>query len=223
MKNDTGGSFASDIVESHRPHLRLQLEARGTWLDDISVLQLFYHMAVGKKYTRAHATLIDSCFLETALYGRDDKLAKNQALLRREMRESADTVPLILIPLVGCGHWSLLCYRTRAHHWYHLDSLPPLHTQLARATVNHLERIGAVPRKTVPVDRLPVPQQRASWECGLYTLQYMIHALECTVRLLGEGKKSSNEKQFRKELLLYSELACEKNLLLFTQSLLAIV
>jgi hypothetical protein len=214
--------FESALVNSQRPHIRKQLESPGTWLDDISVLQLFYHMAVGKHYTRAQVCLSDCIFLEAALYGRDDQRVKNQGLLIREFRESVDSVPLIMIPLVGSGHWSLLCYRTRAKRWYHLDSLSPLHTQLARATVNHLEKLGAVPRKTEPIDRLRVPQQRETWECGLYTLQYMIHAMECTVKKSSQGN-SSNERQFRKELLLYSELACEKNLLLFTQSLLAII
>lgn len=212
-------SFKSAIVNSQRQHCRQQLSSQGTWLDDISVLQLFYHIAVAKQYSRKQVCLIDCCLLEAALYGRDDNREKNQGYLRREFREAAATgCSVIMIPLVGLGHWSLLCYRPRAQRWYHMDSMSPLHTRLSNATVAHLERLHAVPPTTASVERLTVKQQLAGWECGLYTLQYMIHVMESVLKS-GAG----NERTFKRELKLYNELACQENLLLFTQSLLKVI
>ena len=209
-------TFEKEIVQSQRAHIRSQLERPGTYLDDVAILQLLYHMAVGKGYTRDQVCLIDCCLLEAALYSRDDQRSKNQAILRQQFREAiAAATPLILMPIVGLNHWSLLCYRTRAQRWYHMDSLAPLHRKLAHSTVASMSKLGIADGG---LQYLEVPRQSDGWECGLYTLQYMLHALECT-RLIGIG----SEEKFRRKLLEYSKLACDKNLLLFTRSLLAVV
>lgn len=209
-------TFEKEIVQSQRPHIRRQLESPGTYLDDIAVLQLFYHMAVGKRYTRDQVCLVDCCLLQAALYSRDDQREKNQGHLRQQFREAVGgATPIILMPLVGLDHWSLLCYRTRAQRWYHLDSLAPLHSKLGRSTVTSLKRLGITDGQ---LESLDVPRQFGGWECGLYALQYMLQALECT-RLVGIG----NEERFKRKLLRYSKLACDENLLLFTRSLLAVI
>jgi hypothetical protein len=207
-------SFAPLVMDSYSAHLRQQLSVRGTWLDDISVLQLFYRMARAKRYAQSQVRLVDCCLLEAALRGRSEKRAENVRYLRRDFLN----VPLVLVPLVCGAHWSLLCFRTRGARWYHMDSLAPFHARLAQRTVAALEREGVAPRRAGEVERLTVPQQRETWECGLYTLQYALMVCESSISAGGGA-----ERTFLRELKLHRDIACDGNLLLFTQRVLEIV
>jgi Ulp1 family protease len=206
--------FEALLHKGHATHLRDTLTKRGTMLDDILIQQLFYLMAWKKGYSPEQVRIVDPVLLESALHtpGQQDNV-------RHVKRVFTDLPlpPLILLPLVGSTHWSLLLYRTRHHRWYHLDSLAPYHSELARTTVKALKSAqgakGSISLHTVA----HLPRQDALWECGLYTLEYIIFAVESSLRA------GTDESAFHKHLTQHAELACEGNLLLFTENLLKLL
>jgi len=204
--------FSKLFNRRYIPDIRTTLTKRGTMLDDIVLHQLFYLMAWKKPYTEEQVRLVDSIILHSALH-----YHKSDVKHLRVYFTQLPLPPLILVPLVGKDHWSLLLYRPLHNRWYHLDSLSPFHTTLARQTVESLVKLTIVPRhasiRTVP----HLPLQDACWECGLYLLQYALIAIASSVKAHGD------EKVFQRELGLHNEIACEGNLLLFTQALLELL
>ncbi len=212
-------AFAALVRPDDAPLLRQTLRAPGTWLTDIEIHQLFYRMATRKQWhTPRDLNFVDSCVMAAALA----PSVRDDAPIKRHLRDyfAQGESPLVLVPLVCGSHWSLLVYRSRAQAWYHLDSLAPYHTQLAHQTVARLSRAGAVPgrRTRGGVTPIVMPRQREGWECGLYLLQYALLVIRAS-REAGP----SHERTFYRRLCEYDDIACDENLVLFTEQLLKIV
>jgi Ulp1 family protease len=85
----------------------------------------------------------------------------------------SDDVPLLLMPISDNVHWSLLYYRRGADHWIHMDSLAPLHNRLAHAILDQLHRMKLT-RVNQMIQFECLPRQASIWECGTFTLLYML-------------------------------------------------
>ena len=203
-------SYTKEYWPEQAEHIRRTLLVPGTWLDDLVVLHLFYFMASRKRYTKKQVRLVDSQILCSVLRGDHGSNAEHL----RHYLSGDQTIPLILIPLVCGSHWSLLIYRTGCNRWYHADSLRPYHEKLAHDTFTQLHERRLVASSGATLKQLMVPRQREGWECGLYTLQYMLAAISAS------NRADTNEHQFFAALKEYCSLACDENLLLFTQRLL---
>ena len=209
MQKETEEDFAKVYRPASAPLIRRTLLVPGTWLEDEVVLQLFHFMAWRRRYTRRHVALIDPLVLCAMAKG---DVAHHARALTAQF---TDGTPLLLLPLVCGSHWSLLMCRTATNTWYHADSLQPYHARLAHDTLQRLRFIeGVVLDPYASVTAVAVPRQRGGWECGLYTLQYMLAAIEAS------RKAKTTEHRFAVLLTKYCRLACDANLPLFTQRLL---
>ena len=214
---DESGSVG-EFHSVYRQRIIAILNKPGTELDDICVLQLFYLMCRAKRYRNTQVRLVDSCVLEAALRcARPSRLDKQINDLR-SVFEELPVVPLVLIPLVGSSHWSLLVYRTRRQRWYHLDSLAPYHSRMAHHTLQKMYNLMIVPRSLKSLLSVKLPHQRSGWECGLYVLQYMLMSIESS-----NAAGLSDETKFYTYLKEHGDIACDKNLLLCTENLLALL
>jgi hypothetical protein len=204
--------FAKLFHPFYIPEIRKQLCERGTHLNDIALNHLFYLMAWKMPYREEQVRMVDSVLLESAFrfHHKDSKHLHTQ--FTRE-----PLPPIILLPLVGHSHWSLLFYRTRNKRWYHLDSLAPYHSALALETVESLGALSIGPPHAPLHTVALLPRQREGWECGLYVLQYILMAVKSS------NRAGPDESRFHRELRRYGELACEENLLLFTETLLELL
>lgn len=202
--------YGKEYCSGHAEHIRKTLLSPGTWLDDIVVLHLFYFMASRKRYNKKQVRLVDSQVLFSVLKGDH---GRNETHLR-EYLTGDPSIPLILLPLVCGSHWSLLIYRTAANRWYHADSLWPYHEKLALDTFTQLHERRLVGSSGATLKHVRVPRQREYWECGLYTLLNMLAAISAS------NRAGTNEQRFAAFLKEHCRLACDENLLLFTQRLL---
>lgn len=207
-----GETYAKSYWPSERENIRRTLAQTGERLDDQVVLQLFYFMAWRKGVTKRHALIVDPLLLDSVIQKGDHGRQRQYVL--DTFQSGKEAAPLVVLPLVCGVHWSLLVYRQQANHWYHMDSMAPLHQSLAERTYMALVEAGVGGNERTQLKYVKVPRQVEGWECGLYTVQYMLAAMQASRRA------ASNESRFRALLAEFCKFACDANLELFVSRVL---
>lgn len=159
-------------------------------VSDTEILKFFYVLAHFKGKEMSEVRLIDPSTTETIrrFYERGDEASSY-------MNEIFADVPLLLMPISDNVHWSLMYYRRGSNHWVHMDSLAPLHAGLARNIVQQLYRMKLTRTdQVIQFERLPA--QASVWECGTFTLLYMLtvmlfsdEEIRASINILNEERR----------------------------------
>jgi Ulp1 family protease len=137
-------------------------------MNDTEVLKFAYLLAHFKQKSPSQLSIIDPATTDTIRRFH----ARNQEA-SQYMKEMFLSVPLILMPICDDVHWSLLYHRRGTNHWVHMDSLAPLHATFAQTTLTQLRAMGLTTSEKM-VTFIDMPRQRSYWECGTFTLLYML-------------------------------------------------
>lgn len=137
-------------------------------MTDTEVLKFAYLLAHFKQKSPSQVGIIDPATTDTIR-----RFHKRNQQASQYMREIFQSAPLILMPICDDAHWSLLYHRRGTNHWVHMDSLAPLHTTFAKQTLSELFAMGLAATDKM-VNFIGLPRQRSYWECGTFTLLYML-------------------------------------------------
>jgi hypothetical protein len=161
-------SFIELYNEIKRPIDRETL-SRDVTLTDTELLKFAYLLAHKKDKNPENLCIIDPSVMES-LRRYDQRGLPLSEYTKKQFNED---IPLILLPICDKSHWSLLYYRASSDHWVHMDSLQPLHSTTAIHVLSVLKDLGLT-RVTKIVTFIGLPQQSGYWECGTFTLLYMM-------------------------------------------------
>ncbi|KHJ82860.1 Ulp1 protease family, catalytic domain protein [Oesophagostomum dentatum] len=78
--------------------------------------------------------------------------------------------------VVGGFHWSLLVLDRRAAHFHYYDSTRPAKTAVAKQVVGIVSEF--LDNKDIKFTIEDCPQQRNSFDCGMYVIEFIRHVLK---------------------------------------------
>lgn len=170
-------SFGELYKEIKRPIDRETL-SRDVTLTDTELLKFAYLLAHKTDKNPDNLCIIDPSVTEDL---ENHYKHGNRSLSEYTKKQFSDNNPLILLPISGRYHWSLLYYRAGSDHWVHMDPLRPFHEKRAIDVLSLLKTLGLI-RVTKIKEFIGLPQQRGSTECGTFTLLYMMTVMKFTDR-----------------------------------------
>ncbi|PIO56303.1 Ulp1 protease family, catalytic domain protein [Teladorsagia circumcincta] len=105
--------------------------------------------------------------------------------------------------IVGGNHWSLLVFDRGSARFEYYDSMRPAKDAIARQLVNTIKPVLGAPEVSFVI--VECPQQRNSFDCGMYVIEFVRHQLKLAEESYSLGISSSyieSERQHWQDVII---------------------
>ncbi|KAK6023622.1 Ulp1 protease family, catalytic domain protein [Ostertagia ostertagi] len=156
----------------------------GTWLNDnIISFACEYMLSKAAPEVREQVAIVSAASCELIRYSGDMEIVRDIFFSLGFFKGKA------IKTIVGGNHWSLLVFDRRSARFEYYDSMRPAKDAVARQLVNTIKPVLGAPE--VSFEIVECPQQRNSFDCGMYVIEFVRHQLKLSEESYSLGISSS--------------------------------